>query len=76
MSGQSSAITIQDAESGAVAQIQPVAGFNCFSFQAPVHDRPVEAFWFEPEFANGLGRPSRSGMPVLFPFGGRIKDAR
>lgn len=76
MPDQSSPIVIQDAESGATAQIQPVAGFNCFSFQARVHDRPVEALWYEPAFAAGEGRPSRSGMPVLFPFGGRIKDAR
>jgi aldose 1-epimerase len=76
MPGQSSPIVIQDAESGAVARVQPAAGFNCFSFEARVHDRPVEAFWYEPEFAAGTGRPSRSGMPVLFPFGGRIKDAR
>lgn len=76
MPGQSSPIVIQDPESGATAQIQPAAGFNCFSFRARVHDRPVEAFWYEPEFAEGRGRPSRSGMPILFPFGGRIKDAR
>ncbi len=76
MPDYASPILIEAADSGAVARIQPDAGFNCFSFQAPVRGQLVEAFWFEPEFATGEGRPSRSGMPVLFPFAGRIKDAR
>jgi len=71
-----SPITIKDSASGAVARIQPDAGFNCFSFRAPVRGQLVEALWAEPEFASGKGRPSRSGMPVLFPFGGRITNAR
>jgi aldose 1-epimerase len=76
MPDHASPILIEAADSGAVARIQPGAGFNCFSFQAPVRGQLVEAFWSEPGFAIGEGRPSRSGMPVLFPFAGRIKDAR
>jgi aldose 1-epimerase len=75
MPAETSAIVIEDPESGAVAQVLPAVGFNCFSFQARPHGRPVEALWAEPGFADGSGRPSRSGMPVLFPFAGRIKDA-
>jgi aldose 1-epimerase len=73
---RTSAIVIQDIASRASAQIRPDLGFNCFSFKARVHDRPVEAFWSEPSFADGEGKPSRSGNPILFPFGGRIGGAK
>lgn len=71
---RSSAIVIQDIASNASAQIRPDIGFNCFSFKARVNGRPVEALWSEPSFAEGEGKPSRSGMPVLFPFAGRIQN--
>jgi aldose 1-epimerase len=71
---RTSPIVIQDIASNASAQIRPDIGFNCFSFKARVNGRPVEALWAEPAFAEGEGRPSRSGMPVLFPFAGRIQN--
>lgn len=71
---RTSAIVIQDIASNASAQIRPDIGFNCFSFKARVNGQPIEALWAEPSFAEGEGRPSRSGMPVLFPFAGRIQN--
>lgn len=73
---RTSAIVIQDVASGASAQIRPDVGFNCFSFKARVGGKPVEALWSESSFADGEGRPSRSGMPIMFPFAGRIKDGK
>lgn len=73
---RTSAIVIQDIASRASAQIRPDIGFNCFSFKARVNDQTVEALWSEPSFAEGEGKPSRSGMPVMFPFAGRIKDGK
>jgi aldose 1-epimerase len=69
-------ITIRSADSPATARIRADVGFNCFSFEAPANGGTIETLWFEPEFAGGAGRPSRSGIPVLFPFAGRIGDAR
>lgn len=69
-------ITIRSADSAATARIRTDLGFNCFSFEAPVDGDPLETLWFEPEFAAGAGRPSRSGVPVLFPFAGRIAGSR
>jgi aldose 1-epimerase len=69
-------ITIRSSDSAATARIRADVGFNCFSFEAPVHGDLLETLWFEPGFAEGAGRPSRSGIPILFPFGGRIGDGR
>lgn len=68
-------ITIGDPASGASATILPELGFNCYSFRVPVAGREVETLWAEPEFGPGH-RPSRSGIPILFPFAGRIRNGR
>lgn len=67
----SSVITIRDAASGSAASILPAVGFNCFSFKPVIDGEPVEVLWAEP----GLGPdspPDLSGIPILFPFGGRM----
>jgi aldose 1-epimerase len=67
-------ITITDAASGAVARILPAAGFNCYSFEVPTREGPrLETLWSAPEFAAGTGRPSASGIPLMFPFAGRLR---
>jgi aldose 1-epimerase len=65
-------IRIIDETSGSFAQIAPQLGFNCFSFQAPLNGQLVETLWAHPEFTGGNQRPSSSGIPILFPFAGRI----
>jgi aldose 1-epimerase len=40
------------------------------------HDGPREMLWAEPGFEAGDKRPSGSGIPLLFPFPGRIGNAR
>jgi aldose 1-epimerase len=64
-------ITIKDAESGATASILTVSGFNCFSFKPVISGEPVEVLWAQPEFGPE-SMPDLSGIPILFPFGGRM----
>lgn len=66
------AITLTDAATGSTAQILPELGCNCFSFRPAIGGEAIEALWAEPGFAPGH-RPSRSGIPILFPFAGRLR---
>jgi aldose 1-epimerase len=69
-------VSITDGASGATAQILVSVGFNCFSWRPTLTDGPREMFWAHPDFASGNERPSGSGLPLLFPFPGRIAGAR
>lgn len=69
-------IEITDPGSGSTAKILPGLGFNCFSWRPVLGDGPREMLWADPEFATGEKRPSGSGIPLLFPFPGRISGAR
>jgi aldose 1-epimerase len=64
--------SIRDTESGAAAKILVSQGLNCFEFQVPSRDDPLDVIWSEPEFEQGDKRASGSGNPLLFPFPGRI----
>jgi aldose 1-epimerase len=64
---------IQDPVHGSVAKIAPQLGFNLFSFQPSVQGKTWEVLWQDPEFTTGNTRPSRSGIPLLFPFPGRLR---
>jgi aldose 1-epimerase len=68
-------VTIRDEATGASAQVLPALGFNCFSFRIPAASGPLEALWSAPDFARGAAKPSGSGIPLLFPFAGRIRGA-
>ena len=69
-------IEITDGTSGSTARILVGLGFNCFSWRPVLADGPREMLWAEPEFERGDKRPSGSGIPLLFPFPGRIGGAR
>jgi aldose 1-epimerase len=69
-------VSISDSAGGATAKILVSLGFNCFSWQPVLDDGPREMLWSHPEFAGGGERPSGSGIPLLFPFPGRIGKAR
>jgi len=64
-------ITLSDSQAGTSASILAL-GFNCYRFQAAPQGRPVEVLWSAPNFAEGTERPSGSGIPILFPFPGRL----
>jgi aldose 1-epimerase len=68
---------IRDEQSGAEAQLLVGLGLNCFSFQLPdPSGRPWEVLWAADRFADGAERPSGSGIPLLFPFPGRIRGTQ
>lgn len=69
-------ITITDSATGARAAIAPELGFNCFSFQATVLGEAVEVLSADEGFLEGTSRPTRSGIPILFPFPNRIRQGR
>ena len=65
-------IRLIDSTAGSEAWIHAGYGFNCYRFSVPFDGRPLDVLWSEPDFLAGLSRPSRSGIPILFPFPGRI----
>jgi aldose 1-epimerase len=69
-------VSISDPASGAEAKILVSLGFNCFSWRPALDDGPREMLWSHPDFASGNERPSGSGIPLLFPFPGRIGQAK
>ena len=64
---------IEDAGTGSKARVLPGLGFNCYSFEASGGGPPVDVLWSAPRFTSGTERPTRSGIPILFPFAGRIR---
>lgn len=71
----SQVVGITDRESGSSAQVLASVGFNCFSWRPVFADGPREMLWADPSFAAGDKRPSSGGIPLLFPFPGRIGGA-
>ncbi len=69
-------ITLKDETAGASARILPGLGFNCFEWQLSHAGRRVDVLWAAADFAAGSERPSGSGIPLLFPFPGRIPGTR
>ncbi|MBI1346712.1 aldose 1-epimerase [bacterium] len=68
-----SVVTLTDIDTGATAKVLPDLGFNCFQFRAMVAGQPVDVLDAVPSFESGQERPSRSGIPILFPFPNRIR---
>lgn len=66
-------VSISDQSSGSTAKVLVGLGFNCFSFQVPTDLQPVEVLYAPPEFAGGTLRASHGGIPILFPFAGRLR---
>ena len=59
---------------GAKATICPGKGFNCIGLEFPVAGQQIQVLHAEADVL-GDGSPTRSGMPVLFPFPNRIAGA-
>ena len=64
-------VIIADPITGSRATVLPALGFNCLSF-CPGGKAEREVLWSLPDFASGAQRPSRSGIPLLFPYPGRL----
>ncbi len=65
-------VTIRDPQSGTRAQILPEFGFNCYRLVVDDGGEPIELLWSDPAIETGSARPSGSGIPLLFPFPGRL----
>jgi aldose 1-epimerase len=74
MTSSAQSVILRDETSGAEATILPGYGFNCVSFKPVVAGEPIEVIWSEEGFGPG-SRASRSGIPLLFPFAGRLRGA-
>ncbi len=57
--------------SGSTASIMTNFGFNCFSFAPMTSSGPREILYSQPGFSPDSS-PLFSGIPVLYPFGGRL----
>ncbi|MFO0912452.1 MAG: aldose 1-epimerase [Pirellulales bacterium] len=66
-------ITLRDPKFGSQARIAVDLGCSCYSFETVVDGRRWETLYAHPEFAAGQQRPSGSGIPILFPFPGRLR---
>ena len=66
-------VELVDESTGTTAKILVGLGLNCYSFCPMIEDKPLEVLWSEPEFASGAKRPSGSGIPLMFPFPGRLR---
>jgi aldose 1-epimerase len=64
-----------DDGAGGRAEVWPALGFNCFSWRTVRDGRTLDLLYADPALF-GDGRPTRSGIPVLFPFPNRIRDGR
>ena len=65
-------VTLTDSQSGATAKILASLGMNCYQFLVPDASGPIDLLWAEQGFEEGTKRASGSGIPLLFPFPGRI----
>jgi aldose 1-epimerase len=75
VSGPDPTIFVLEDGKGGVAEVWPALGFNCFRWQAVRGSDRLDLLYADPAlFTNG--RPTRSGIPVLFPFPNRIRDGR
>ncbi len=66
-------IKLTDPTSGAEAHILAGYGFNCFRFRVEQEGQPIDVLWSEPDFERGGKRASGSGIPLLFPYPGRLR---
>jgi aldose 1-epimerase len=72
-------ITLVDPATGSIARILPEIGFNCYSYAPIVDGETVEVLWTAPDFETsrpagaGTPRPMASGIPILFPYAGRLR---
>ena len=57
---------------GMSAEVWPAHGFNCLRWQVPSSQGPKDALYLAPDW-NTNPVPTRSGVPILFPFPNRLR---
>jgi aldose 1-epimerase len=74
--GQDGTVYVLEEEAGrARASVAPAHGCNCFSWQVERGGTVFDLLYADPQFFAGA-KPTRSGIPVLFPFPNRLRDGR
>jgi aldose 1-epimerase len=68
-------IILEDREYAARAEIWPALGFNCVRWATHHAGRAAERLYASPQLLDE-SRPTRSGIPILFPFPNRIREGR
>ncbi len=69
-------IVVLEDDAGHRVEIWPAFGFNTFRWVVPgPEEHPLELLYADPALFTD-GRPTRSGIPVLFPFPNRIAAGR
>jgi aldose 1-epimerase len=66
---------LEDSDGGVRAEVWPAPGFNCFRWQVPCQGRRLDLLYSNPRFFEDPV-PTRSGIPVLFPFPNRLRAGR
>ncbi|MEX2169517.1 MAG: aldose 1-epimerase [Pirellulales bacterium] len=69
-------VRLHDETGGAEARVLVSQGFNLFQWSVAEGAGRREVLWAEPGFETGVKRASGSGIPIMFPFPGRISDAK
>ena len=69
-------VTLTDPDSGATIRVVSQFGFNCYEFVAVAGGRRFDVLSAQPDFISDNIQPSRSGIPILFPFPNRIRAGR
>jgi aldose 1-epimerase len=61
---------------GNVAEVWPALGFNCYRWQAVRAGTTFDLLFADDTLLGPAGRPTRGGIPILFPFPNRISGGR
>ena len=69
-------LALTDLDSGSTARIAVRYGCNCFSFIPNLDGHAIEVLTAQPDFIDQGVKPSRSGIPLLFPYPNRIEHGR
>ncbi|AGA30716.1 aldose 1-epimerase [Singulisphaera acidiphila] len=67
--------TLHDDATGSSASILPSYGFNLFDLRLPVAGEVRPVIVSEPDWADQPRNPARNGVPILFPYPNRVRDA-
>jgi aldose 1-epimerase len=73
--GSALVVRLED-EAGNVAEVRPDLGFNCYRWQTVRDGKTLDLLYADERLLGPGGRPTRGGIPILFPFPNRIRDAR
>ncbi|HKB35412.1 MAG TPA: aldose 1-epimerase [Gemmataceae bacterium] len=68
-------IYVLDSSTGDRAEVWPALGFNCYQWKTNRSGQVLDLLYADPQLFDN-GRPTRSGIPILFPFPNRIREGR